>query len=203
MWQHERCAANVNYSLLQRAGSLGRGGFRHVGAGAKRRIQEYSPSPRALSRRERARFSARPSRGWESPQLATRLCRRAVVGERIRLGRSSTYRARAFRAASTPAEERLWAALRRRAVADAKFRRQHPIGRFVVDFFCVDAQLAVEADGASHFPTPPEDVARDALLATSGVLVLRFSNDELLTDPERVLRAIEKHVRARRQYGRP
>ena len=71
------------------------------------------------------------------------------------------------------------------------------------DFFCVDAQLAVEADGASHFPTPPEDVARDALLATSGVLVLRFSNDEILTDPERVLRAIEKHVRARRQYGRP
>lgn len=100
----------------------------------------------------------------------------------------------------------MWAALRRRAVADAKFRRQHPIGRFVVDFFCVDAQLAVEADGASHFPTPPEEVARDALLATSGaaeVLVLRFSNDELLTDPERVLRAIEKHVRARRQYGRP
>ena len=125
------------------------------------------------------------------------------MGERIRFGRSSTYRARALRAASTPAEEILWAALRRRVVAGAKFRRQHPIGRFVVDFFCVDAQLAVEADGASHFPKPPEELARDALLAASGVMVLRFSNEKILADPERVLRVTDKHVRARRQYGPP
>ncbi len=125
------------------------------------------------------------------------------MGKRIRFGRSSTYGARALRAASTPAEEILWAALRRRAVGGAKFRRQHPIGRFVVDFFCVDAQLAVEADGASHFPKPPEELARDALLVASGVVMLRFSNDEILSDPERVLRVIEKHVLARKQYGRP
>ena len=69
----------------------------------------------------------------------------------------------------------------------------------MVDFFCVDAQLAVEADGASHFPTSPRESERDALLAASGIMTLRFSNDEIVTDPERVLRVIQTYVRARRR----
>jgi very-short-patch-repair endonuclease len=115
----------------------------------------------------------------------------------MRLARPATYRSRALRMKATTAEEILWAALRGRRLSGAKFRRQHPIGPFVVDFFCVEAQLAVEADGASHFPTPPREQERDGLLAARGIRVLRFSNDEILIDPERVLRMIEEHVRAR------
>ena len=125
------------------------------------------------------------------------------MGERCRWARPSTNRARELRAASTHAEDVLWAALRRRGVAGAKFRRQHPVGPFFVDFFCVDAQLAVEADGAWHFPKPQLEVERDALLAASGIMMLRFSNDEILGDPERVLRVIETRIRERKQHGRP
>jgi very-short-patch-repair endonuclease len=130
-------------------------------------------------------------------QLVTGLCRPTSMSQRMRLARTSTYRSRALRVESTTAEKILWVALRGRRVFGAKFRRQHPIGPFVVDFFCGEAQLAVEADGASHFPTPPRERDRDAVLAAGGILVLRFSNDEILTDPERVVRVIERHVRAR------
>lgn len=79
----------------------------------------------------------------------------------------------------------------------AKFRRQHPIGPYIADFFCADAALAIEADGAPHFPPPQRQLRRDAFLGTVGVLVLRFENEAILVETERVLERIRAALHAR------
>ena len=86
-----------------------------------------------------------------------------------RLLRTRTFQARALRYSSTVAEQQLWQMLRGRQVMQAKFRRQHPIGPFIVDFFCKEARLVLEADGAPHFPKPPRDRRRDSWLAAADV----------------------------------
>lgn len=115
-----------------------------------------------------------------------------------RLLRPSTYRARELRRAATLAERRLWSLLRGRRLAGAKFRRQQPLEPYIVDFFCEEAGLVIEADGAPHFPAPPAQLARDALLRAAGLLVLRFENDDILHDTDRVLDRIRHAVRQRR-----
>lgn len=100
--------------------------------------------------------------------------------------RQATYRARALRRASTPAERALWARLRGRRLG-AKFRRQQPVGPFFVDFFCPQARLVIELDGAPHFPKPERDEVREAYLDALGLTVLRFPNHLVLRHPERVL----------------
>jgi very-short-patch-repair endonuclease len=107
-----------------------------------------------------------------------------------RLLRSSTYRARALRRSSTPAERALWELLRNRRLEGAKFRRQQPLGPYFVDFLCEEARLVVEADGAHHFPPPEHDVVRDAFLRAAGLTVLRLSNHDILSDPDSVLERI-------------
>ena len=76
-------------------------------------------------------------------------------------------------------------------LARLKFRRQHPIGPFVVDFYCHDVRLVVEVDGMSHDGRGPEDRRRTAFLeGRAGLRVLRVSNDDVLRDPEAVAMAI-------------
>jgi very-short-patch-repair endonuclease len=75
-----------------------------------------------------------------------------------------------------------------------KFRRQHPLGRFIVDFFCVEAALVLEADGAPHFPTPARDVTRDHWLMLLGCTVLRFPNWLILEHPNVVVDRIRQHL---------
>ena len=81
-------------------------------------------------------------------------------------------------------ENLLWRLLRDRRLDGLKFRRQHPIGRYVADFVCLRHRLIVEADGPHH--DEDRDAQRDAWLATQGFRVLRFKN-ALLNDPDRVL----------------
>lgn len=84
-----------------------------------------------------------------------------------------------------PAMERfLWRLLRDRRLAGLKFRRQLPIGRYVVDFVCLRHRLIIEADGPYHDEV--RDAQRDAWLTSQGFHVLRFKNDEL-NNPDRVL----------------
>ena len=104
-----------------------------------------------------------------------------------RLRRPETFRARALRRAATPAETALWALLRGRRVGGAKFRRQQPLGPFVVDFFCAEARLIVEADGGYHEAVADRDAARDHWLGDFGFTVLRLTNDEILEQPARAL----------------
>jgi very-short-patch-repair endonuclease len=100
--------------------------------------------------------------------------------------------ARDLRQASTRAEQILWQALRGRRLNGLKFRRQHPFGCFVIDMFCVECQLAIEIDGSIH-RTPAQavyDAERTVLLKEKGICVLRFTNEEIESDLERVLQKI-------------
>jgi very-short-patch-repair endonuclease len=90
------------------------------------------------------------------------------------------------------AEHRLWQALRSDALGVA-FRRQHPVAPYVVDFACVSARLIVEVDGGQH--GGEADAARDAALRAAGWRVLRFWNDDVLTNLEGVVHRIAEVVR--------
>jgi very-short-patch-repair endonuclease len=113
-----------------------------------------------------------------------------------------TYRARALRRAETPAERKLWQHLRGRRLEGAKFRRQQPLGPFIVDFVCHEARLVIEADGAGHFPPPLRDRQRDLLLAAAGLTVLRFENVLILDQLDAVLDRIRNAIRTARLYER-
>jgi len=90
-------------------------------------------------------------------------------------------RARALRKKSTWAEKLMWRWLRDRKFGSYRFRRQHPLGGYNLDFFCEEARLAVELDGSGHgFPLrQAHDVERDKYLTTLGIKTLRFWNHQL------------------------
>ena len=104
-------------------------------------------------------------------------------------------RARALRRTMTAAEEWLWYHLRGRRLAGRKFRRQVPIGPYVVDFACLSAGLIVEADGGPHLEQSARDGARTAWLEARGYRVLRYWNHEILTETEAVLERILAELR--------
>lgn len=93
--------------------------------------------------------------------------------------------ARRLRREMTPAERRLWEIVRKRQVDGHRFRRQCPIGPYVVDFACLEARIALEADGGQHLDSR-SDAIRDAHLRKRGFRVLRFWNNEILANPEGV-----------------
>jgi very-short-patch-repair endonuclease len=86
----------------------------------------------------------------------------------------------------TEAERRVWRLLRLRQLVGHKFRRQVPIGRFIADFACHEARLVVEIDGGQHDASSPEEAARTEFLQHQGYRVLRFWNNEVLTNIEGV-----------------
>ena len=98
-----------------------------------------------------------------------------------------------LRTHGTPAEARLWTLLQRGQVGGRRFRRQHGVGPFILDFYCVAEHLAVELDGAIHDdPARAEyDADRTAALGFAGIRVLRFENRLVFDDPASVVAAIE------------
>lgn len=84
----------------------------------------------------------------------------------------------------------MWDLLRARRLAGLKFRRQQPLGPYVVDFYCEEAALVVEADGPIHYQRRAYDRARDTFLEKAGLAVLRFTNEQILAKPRSVLRRI-------------
>ena len=90
-------------------------------------------------------------------------------------------RARRFRRELTPPEARLYVALRGRKLRGLKFRRQHPIGPYILDFYCSAAKLAVEVDGASHLTAErgAHDERRTEWLALQGIKVLRIAASDV------------------------
>lgn len=82
--------------------------------------------------------------------------------------------AREMRGNMTDAEALLWMLLRNRQIADVKFRRQHPIGRYILDFYCQEKKLCIELDGSQHMQTIHNDKARDRKLNSLGIHVLRY-----------------------------
>ena len=102
-----------------------------------------------------------------------------------------TKRAMRLRRDLTDAERVLWRHLRGRGLNDAKFRRQHPIGRYVVDFVCLETGLVIEIDGGQHAQQRAQDAARTRYLEAEGFRVIRFWNNEVAENVEGVLTAIE------------
>ena len=101
-------------------------------------------------------------------------------------------RARTMRRALTPPEAQLWAQLKGRKLEGLKFRRQHPIGPYILDFYCADLELAVEVDGLIHGDADQihHDERRTAWLAAQGLSVLRVASCDVRDDVEGVLNAI-------------
>jgi very-short-patch-repair endonuclease len=97
--------------------------------------------------------------------------------------------AKTMRCQPTPPERVLWRALRAGSLAGLKFRRQQPIGSYIVDFYCAAAKLVVEVDGATHADSRT-DPARDAWLATRGIRVMRVWNNDVMSNLDGVLRVI-------------
>ncbi|MBI1814672.1 MAG: DUF559 domain-containing protein [Deltaproteobacteria bacterium] len=105
-------------------------------------------------------------------------------------------RARTLRRSQTDAEQKLWQKLRRGQVNGAKFRRQHPIGRYFADFGCDEQHLVIELDGSQHAVNVARDDARTAYLETQGYRVLRFWDDQVLKNVEAVLERIVDALRS-------
>jgi very-short-patch-repair endonuclease len=113
---------------------------------------------------------------------------------RLRLKRDA---ARRLRAEASDAERKLWSRLRRKQMALLRFRRQHPIGPYIVDFYCSAAKLVVELDGAQHGEDKAVayDRARTEWLEARGFHVLRIWNHEFFEDPEEVLERIWRTIK--------
>ncbi|MEI6233755.1 MAG: DUF559 domain-containing protein [Planctomycetota bacterium] len=99
-------------------------------------------------------------------------------------------KARALRKSMTPTEKILWARLRGKRYAGLKFKRQQFIGRYIVDFYCAEALVAVELDGDSHVGRERYDTQRDAWLKSEGLRIVRVWDNEIYTNLEGVLELI-------------
>jgi very-short-patch-repair endonuclease len=112
-------------------------------------------------------------------------------------------RARKLRAAQTSAEARLWQALRGRRLAHWKFRRQHLIDRYVVDFVTIEGKMIVEVDGVTHSSTSEiaRDTARTDLLEAFGYHVVRVSNTDVYENLAGVLDMIDQTLHPRRRHS--
>jgi type I restriction enzyme M protein len=105
-------------------------------------------------------------------------------------------RARELRKKQTPAETVMWELLSNRRFMGLKFRRQHQIGEYVVDFFCNEQKVVIELDGPVHKTTDQakKDKTRDAYLESVGMTVLRFRNEDILSNPESALKKIASNL---------
>jgi very-short-patch-repair endonuclease len=98
---------------------------------------------------------------------------------------------RNLRKRQTDAENLLWRHLRGKQLGGVKFRRQHPIGKYIVDFVCLEKQLILEIDGGQHAIEKVRDVERAKWLTAEGYKILRFWNNEVLENLTGVLETIK------------
>jgi very-short-patch-repair endonuclease len=107
--------------------------------------------------------------------------------------------ARKLRSTPTDAEIRLWSRLRRKQLDGFRFRRQQPLGQYIVDFFCPEAKLIIEVDGGQH---ADESSTRSDWLGSRGYRVMRFWNNDVLANTEGVLLTILHALRETRPTDR-
>jgi len=112
---------------------------------------------------------------------------------------SNIQRARQLRQDDTWAEKLMWHWLRDRRFSGYKFRRQHPVGKYVLDFFCEEAELNIELDGSQHgFPDQRKhDEEREKFLKSLGIKTLRFWNSQLRRDAQTIRDAIFSELQTR------
>ncbi len=110
--------------------------------------------------------------------------------ERVGVRVQATERARELRARSTESETLLWQQLRGRRFQGFKFRRQRPLGPYILDFVCLEAGLVIEVDGGQHSDQKAYDEKRTALIESQGLTVIRFWNHEVMNETPAVLEKI-------------
>jgi very-short-patch-repair endonuclease len=111
-------------------------------------------------------------------------------------------RAKSLRGEMTDAETRLWSSLRGHRLEGLSFRRQTPVGRFIVDFVCHERRLIVEVDGSQHADNA-RDMERDRWLESKGYRVLRFWNSDVLRNRNGVLQVIAEAAAERTPLPNP
>ena len=112
--------------------------------------------------------------------------------------KASTFKnAKELRSSETEVEKKLWALLRNRQLEGKKFRRQHAIGNYVLDFYCNECKLAVELDGEIHNKKEIQqyDSARTQELKDYGITVIRFWNSEVMNNTGKVLERIAQFLK--------
>ena len=102
--------------------------------------------------------------------------------------------ARVVRKKQTDAEKLLWSKLRNRQLGGYKFRRQYPISKYIVDFYCAGSNLAVELDGSQHQSSTEYDTKRTKSLENLGITVIRFWNNDVFKNIDGVLEEILKNL---------
>lgn len=115
----------------------------------------------------------------------------AMSNKRKRVSPKTRKRARELRRELTPIEAILWQRLRSRRLAGLKFRRQHPIGPFITDFYCAERKLVIEIDGDTPAEKARYDASRTAWLEEQGIRVIRFNNRDVLDNLPGVLEMIK------------
>jgi very-short-patch-repair endonuclease len=167
-------------------------------------IARRTPNPSPLAGEDAARSAAgegpggralRGGRGSHGPSPGSSL--RSLPSSPVKgEGKKAPVgRARALRSRMTRAELKLWYALRDRRFQDFKFRRQVPIGRFIADFVCFEARLVIEVDGGQHADSL-RDKYRDRWFAANGFRVLRFWNNDVLSNLEGVMTVLAEALDA-------
>jgi very-short-patch-repair endonuclease len=111
-------------------------------------------------------------------------------------------RARELRRQQTPAEQALWQQLRAKRFSNFKFRRQQPMGRYILDFVCFEQKLIIELDGGQHAEAREYDAQRDAWLQQQGFRVLRFWNNEWSEQSEAVMESIWQALQEKKGNSR-
>ena len=109
-----------------------------------------------------------------------------TMSETTRVRASTKKHSRTLRREMTDAEKLLWRHLRMEQVEGYKFRRQHPLGNYILDFVCLDAALVLEVDGGQHAESTDKDAIRTQWLEAKGLHVMRFWNNEVLNNIEGV-----------------
>ena len=117
--------------------------------------------------------------------------------------RSIVANARKLRRSSTDVEKKLWHRIRDKQIEDFRFRRQRPIGKFIVDFICLDARLIVELDGGQHAENTLGDSKRTEFLESLGYKVVRFWNNEVIENMEGVLDRLREELLSTRSLTPP
>jgi len=126
----------------------------------------------------------------DSPEKGEKTRRWAHTNTPKDIYKNTKLLAREMRREPTAAENHLWQRLRKEQVLGFKFRRQYPIDRFIVDFYCTDAWLVIEVDGSIHDDQQEADQLRTEFLESLGLRVLRFTNGEVLQQTDGVIERI-------------
>jgi very-short-patch-repair endonuclease len=122
------------------------------------------------------------------------LAGRGAVKRKRKPMNEMTRRARLLRNQPTPAEDSLWDLIRDGRFAGLKFRRQHVVKKYILDFYCPALKLAIEVDGLIHEENKEPDKIREQALNNAGIQVLRLRNEDVLSNPVAVLEKISQIV---------